>query len=77
MVGSVKDDIARLRAEARHFRDLAKVQRERARAARLAHRWVDKLHAEVRVREYVRAAQGRDARARELRAQLRPSKGGA
>ena len=76
MGGSVKDEIARLRAEARHFRDLAKLQRERVRAARLGRRWVDKMRAEDRVREYVRAAQDRDARVKELRAQFRPAERG-
>lgn len=71
MCGSVKDDIARLRAEARHFRDLAKAKRQEVRdlkAQPIGRRDpLSQLRAEDRVREYVRAAQDRDARVKELR----------
>ena len=66
----LRDYIACLRAEARHFRDLAKIQRERSREAKLAKRWVDKLRADDRAREYVRAAQERDAQAKQYREHL-------
>lgn len=68
---SIKDEVARLRAEARHFRELAHQQRERIRdlaSGPIGSR--DKpeaLKARDRVNEYVRAAQDRDAKLKELR----------
>lgn len=76
MHGSVKDEIARLRAEARHFRSLAKIKR--AEAARLKDLPVGKkdpialMRARDRVAEYVRDAQNCEAKIKEWRLQLLP-----
>lgn len=68
---SIKDEVARLRAEARHFRDLARQQRERIKdlaSGPIGSRDVlGAIKARDRVNEYVRAAQERDAKLKELR----------
>lgn len=68
---SIKDEVARLRAEARHYRDLARQQRERIRdltSGPIGNRDVlGAIKARDRVNEYVRAAQERDAKLKELR----------
>ena len=65
----IKDEIARCRSEAKHFRSLAKFHRELAASAKSKSDWLAKLKADDRVREYVRTAQSYDARAKELRSQ--------
>jgi hypothetical protein len=71
--GSVEEDmntnelIGHLRAQAKHYRELAKGAREAVRNAKERKDWVAKLQAECRVTEYVREAQGCDARVKELR----------
>jgi len=81
MHGSIKDEIARLRADARHFRDLAAYQRgvvRELKARPIGRRDpVALLKAQDRVTEYVRSAQGCEAKIKEWRAQLGPAKGGA
>ncbi|KDB69724.1 hypothetical protein [Bordetella bronchiseptica] len=77
MHGTVKDEIARLRAEARHFRDLAKMKR--AEVAVLKAQPVGRrdqlaiLQAQCRVGEYVRDAQNCEAKIAEWRLQLLPA----
>jgi translation initiation factor 2B subunit (eIF-2B alpha/beta/delta family) len=72
------DDIARLKAEARHFRDLA--AKKRKELAALKARPISQrdpiaaMHASNRVTEYVRAAQGREAFAANIRAAHRTPK---
>lgn len=70
-VVSIKDEVARLRAEARHYRDLARQQRERIRDLTTgpvgSRDMLAALKARERVNEYVRAAQDRDAKLKELR----------
>lgn len=81
MHGTVKDEIARLRYEARHFRDLAKIKR--AEVAELKARPVGRrdpialLRAQDRVHEYVRDAQNCEAKIKEWRTQLKPAQQGA
>jgi len=71
---AIKDEIARLRYEARHFRDLAKMKR--AEVAELKARPIGRrdplavLRARDRVAEYVRDAQNCEAKIKEWRAQL-------
>lgn len=71
---AIKDEIARLRYEARHFRDLAKMKR--AEIAELKARPIGRrdpiavLKARDRVAEYVRDAQNCEAKIKEWRAQL-------
>jgi hypothetical protein len=71
MTRYIRDEIARLRAEAAQFR-------KHAHYARLAVQRepnpVGRLQWRSRVTEYVRAAQERDRLARELRAQHSPAK---
>lgn len=66
----IKDHISWLRADAKRFRGLAKIQRQRARDAKAKKDWIEVLKAEERVREYVRAALQRDADAKEYRLRL-------
>ncbi len=74
MSQAIKDEIARLRYEARHFRDLAKMKR--AEIAELKSRLIGSrdpiamLKARDRVVEYVRNAQNCEAKIKEWRAQL-------
>lgn len=76
MHGTIKEEIARLRCEARHFRDLAKMKR--AEVARLKALPIGQrdpialLRVRERVSEYVRDAQNCEAKIKEWRAQLRP-----
>lgn len=76
MHGSIKEEITRLRYEARHFRDLAKIKR--AEVARLKALPIGQrdpiavLRARDRVSEYVRDAQNCEAKIKEWQAQLRP-----
>lgn len=65
----IKDEIARCRSEAKHFRGLAKFQREQAASAKAKSNWLAKLKDDDRAREYVRTAQGYEATAKELRSQ--------
>ncbi len=80
MSAAIRDEIARLRADARHFRDLAKMKR--AEVARLKALPIGRrdpvalLRARDRVAEYVRDAQNCEAKIKEWRAQI-PRKGGA
>lgn len=67
----VKDHIAWLVADAKRFRGLAKIQRQRVRDAKAARDWIGALKAEERIHEYVRAAQQRDADAKEMRLRLK------
>lgn len=67
---TTKDEIARLRAEARHFREHAKAARAKAKRCKDERDWVGALKARDRANEYVRAAQERDALAKELRARI-------
>lgn len=77
MHGSVKDEIARLRYEARHFRDLAKIKR--AEVARLKSLPIGNrdpialIRAQDRVAEYVRDAQNCEAKIKEWRSQFVPA----
>lgn len=74
MSHAIKDEIARLRYEARHFRDLAKMKR--AEVAALKAQPVGRrdqlaiLRAQCRVGEYVRDAQNCEAKIKEWRLQL-------
>lgn len=63
----IRDEIAAMRAEAARFRAHAKAARRTAATTRDP---IERLKARSRVSEYVLAAQQRDARAKELRAQL-------
>lgn len=71
---AIKDEIARLRYEARHFRDLAKMKR--AEIAELKARPIGQrdpiavLRARDRVAEYVQDAKNCEAKIKEWRAQL-------
>lgn len=71
---AIKDEIARLRYEARHFRDLTKMKR--AEIAELKAQPIGRrdpiavLRARDRVAEYVRDAQNCEAKIKEWRAQL-------
>ncbi|MBK5061760.1 hypothetical protein [Paraburkholderia domus] len=65
-----KDEIAGLRAQAKHFRELAAINRKAARAAKDCKAWVEAIKAQSRVDEYVLAAQQRDRLARELRGRI-------
>lgn len=65
---STKDEIARLRAEAAHFRALAKGKRKLESDAKTAGDWLGKLNADIQATGYVRDAQGRDKRIKDLRA---------
>jgi hypothetical protein len=71
---TIQDRIAGLRAEAKHFRELAATKRSLIRTLRA--RPIGQkdvlavLDAQGRLNEYVRAAQERDALCKELRAQL-------
>lgn len=67
---STKDDIARLRAEAKRFREHAKAARAERKSCKAERDWIGALKASIRVNEYVSAAQERDAMAKELRAQM-------
>ena len=71
---AIKDEIARLRYEARHFRGLAKMKRaEIARLKAMPVGWRDPLAvllARDRVAEYVRDAQNCEAKIKEWRAQM-------
>lgn len=67
---NTKDEIARLRAEAKHFRVLAAMQRTIKHAAKERHDPIGALKAQCRITEYVRAAQQRDGMAKELRARI-------
>jgi len=55
-----KEDIQRLRAEAKHFREHAKAAREEAARCGAKYDWIGKLKAKCRASEYVRDAQERD-----------------
>lgn len=55
-----KEDIPRLRAEAKRFRSYAKLAREEASKCKENCDWVGKLKAEGRVTEYVRTTQDAD-----------------
>lgn len=66
----IKDEIVRCRYEAKHFRGLAKIQRENAARAKERSDWIGKLKADERTREYVRTAQGYDSRVKDLRGQI-------
>ncbi|WP_374697312.1 hypothetical protein LQZ44_12115 [Alcaligenes nematophilus] len=74
MSQAIKDEIARLRYEAKHFRDLAKIKR--SQIADLKKRPIGSrdpvavLKAQDRVSEYVRDAQNCEAKIKEWRAQL-------
>lgn len=59
-----------LKAEAKNFRALAKFKREQVAKLKADKDWVGALKASDRVREYVRAAQDRDAAAAEMRARI-------
>lgn len=63
---SQKDEKARLRAEAKRFREHAKSARADVKRCKAAGDWVGKLKAECRVTEYVRDAQGREEMARRI-----------
>ncbi|WP_446903031.1 hypothetical protein [Burkholderia sp. YIM B11467] len=67
---NTRDEIARMRAEAKHYRQLAAINRRDVRAAKAIGDSVGALKASIRVTEHVRSAQQRDARAKELRASL-------
>lgn len=54
------NDIPRLRAEAKHWRENAKIARGEASRCKEGGDFVGKLKADLRVTEYVRAAQARD-----------------
>jgi hypothetical protein len=66
----MKDRIAGLRAEAKHFRELAAMKRIEVRRAKANRAWVDALKAQSRVDEYVLSAQQRDSLCKELRSQF-------
>lgn len=74
MHGTVKDEIARLRAEARHFRDLAKIKREEVKRLKYlpigSRDPIALIRAQDRVAEYVRDAQNCEAKIKEWRSQL-------
>ncbi|WP_157677859.1 hypothetical protein [Burkholderia ubonensis] len=63
-------EIARMRAEAMHYRQLAACNRRIAREAKERGDQLGALKARIRTTELVRSAQQRDARAKELRACL-------
>ncbi|WP_175969646.1 hypothetical protein [Burkholderia sp. BCC0322] len=62
--------IARMRAEAKHYRTLAACNRRIARDAKERGDQLGALKAQIRTTELVRAAQQRDAWAKELRATM-------
>lgn len=74
MSQQIKDEIARLRYEAKHFRELAKVKRQQIselKARPIGSRDpIAVLRARDRVSEYVRDAQNCEAKIKEWRAQL-------
>lgn len=75
---TVKEEIARLRYEAKHFRGLAKIKRAEVaqlKALPIGQRDpVAEMRARDRVREYVRDAQNCEAKIKEWQLQLvRPS----
>jgi hypothetical protein len=78
MSPTLKDRVAGLRAEAKHFRELAAMKRRLI--ADLTARPIGSrdsiavLKAQERVREYVKAAQERDALCASLRAQMGAAK---
>ncbi|MCA8013334.1 hypothetical protein LGM38_14880 [Burkholderia vietnamiensis] len=63
-------EIARMRAEAKHYRTLAACNRRIERDARQRGDQLGALKAKIRTTELVRAAQQRDARAKELRTMM-------
>ncbi|MCA8266444.1 hypothetical protein [Burkholderia vietnamiensis] len=63
-------EIARMRAEAKHYRTLATCNRRIERDARQRGDQLGALKAKIRTTELVRAAQQRDARAKELRTMM-------
>jgi hypothetical protein len=63
-----KEDVPRLRAEAKGFREHAKAARVEAAKCKENRDWVGKLKADNRVKEYVREAQGRDNLIKQLKA---------
>lgn len=63
-----KDDIPRLRAEAKRFRENAKFARQQSAQCKERCDWVGKLKADSRVTEYVRTAQDRDRTIKTLKA---------
>lgn len=70
-----KAEIARLRWEARHFRDFAKARRAELRQLRALPMGrrdpIRALECQTRIGEYTLAAQQRDRLAKEIRATLR------
>lgn len=73
-MSSVKDEIARLRFEAGHFRELAMIKRVQLaglKALPIGRRDpIAELRAQDRIREYVRDAQNCEAKIKEWRLQL-------
>ncbi|ROM94420.1 hypothetical protein [Pseudomonas brassicacearum] len=63
-----KDDIPRLRAEARQFRDYAKHSRAEAAKCKKNGDWLGKLKADTRATEHVRVAQDRGEAIKALKA---------
>jgi hypothetical protein len=74
MEPTIKDVIAGLRAEAKHFRELAAGKRQLIRELKArpigSKDPIGVLKAQGRLSEYVKAAQDRDARVAELRLRL-------
>lgn len=70
----VKDEIARLRHEAKHFRELAKARREdmrKLRALPIGHKDpIAQIRTQCRINEYTMGARQRDQQIKRLRAQL-------
>ncbi|BCQ68211.1 hypothetical protein PEQA60_22010 [Pseudomonas sp. Eqa60] len=63
-----KNDIPRLRSEAKRFRSYAKLAREESAQCKERCDWVGKLKADGRVTEYVRTAQDMDRAIKTLKA---------